>query len=112
PGGCAGGDKVAGVSERNKSTALVKDPIVWIDCEMTGLDPVADALVEIAVIVTDSELTPLDVGLDLVIKPPPQALENMPEVVVQMHTESGLLDVLEDGISLARAQEQVLDYVR
>lgn len=103
---------MAGVSEHEKPRTPVKDPIVWIDCEMTGLDPVADALVEIAVIVTDSELTALDVGLDLVIKPPPKALETMPEVVVQMHTESGLLDLLDDGITLEQAQTQVLEYVR
>ncbi|MGC0144421.1 MULTISPECIES: oligoribonuclease [unclassified Pseudactinotalea] len=100
------------MSERKDPPTVIKDPIVWIDCEMTGLDPVNDALVEIAVIVTDSELTAFDAGLDLVIKPPPKALENMPEVVVRMHTESGLLDLLDEGLTLAQAQEQVLDYVR
>lgn len=99
------------VSENN-ATAPAKHPIVWIDCEMTGLDPVDDALVEIAVVITDFELTPLDAGMDVVIKPPPRALESMEEVVVQMHTESGLLDLLDAGLTLEQAQEQVLAYVR
>ncbi len=101
---------VAGVNAKNN--ARVKEPIVWIDCEMTGLDTVNDALVEIAVIVTDSDLTALDPGMEVVIKPPREALANMPEVVVQMHTESGLLDMLDDGVSVAEAQAQVLEYVR
>lgn len=98
--------------EKTDTKAPVKDPIVWIDCEMTGLDPIEDALVEIAVIITDSKLSPVDPGLDLVIKPPQQAVQNMVEVVRQMHTDSGLLDVLDQGVSLAHAQQQVLDYVR
>ena len=101
---------VAGVNAKNN--ARVKEPIVWIDCEMTGLDTVNDALVEIAVIVTDSDLTALDPGMEVVIKPPREALANMPEVVTQMHTESGLLDMLDDGVSVAEAQAQVLEYVR
>jgi oligoribonuclease len=90
----------------------VKDPIVWIDCEMTGLDLAADALVEVAVIVTDSELRPVDPGLDLVIAPPPGAVEQMQDVVRQMHTTSGLLEELAGGLDMATAQQQVLDYVR
>ena len=108
PGGPA--DRVAGVNAKNN--ARVKEPIVWIDCEMTGLDTVNDALVEIAVIVTDSDLNALDPGIEVVIKPPQQALTNMPEVVVQMHTESGLLDMLDDGVSVAQAEAQVLQYIR
>ncbi|WP_290370736.1 oligoribonuclease [Ruania suaedae] len=88
------------------------DPIVWIDCEMTGLDLHHDALIEIAVLVTDSELHTLDAGLDLVIAPPPGAVEQMGEVVRTMHTTSGLLDELDHGIALADAQAQVLDYVK
>src|SRR5260221_1802811 len=86
--------------------------LVWIDCEMTGLDLARDALIEIACIVTDGQLVALDEGVDLVIKPPAEALDNMPEVVRDMHTASGLLDELAAGITLAEAQEQVLAYVR
>ena len=88
------------------------DPLVWIDCEMTGLDLSRDALVEIACIVTDSELTPLDAGIDVVIKPPAEALDSMPEVVREMHTSSGLLAALPAGITLAEAQDLVLGYIR
>jgi oligoribonuclease len=88
------------------------DRLVWIDCEMTGLDLVRDALIEIACLVTDGDLNLLDDGIDEVIKPPPEALDQMADVVRGMHTASGLLDVLEAGITLAEAQERVLDYVR
>src|SRR5487761_1406146 len=90
----------------------MNDRLVWIDCEMTGLDLAHDALIEIACLVTDGELNLLDEGIDEIIKPPPEAVDQMPEVVREMHTTSGLLDVLESGISLAEAQERVLDYVR
>lgn len=89
-----------------------KDPIVWIDCEMTGLDLEHDALIEVAVIVTDSQLTPLDAGIDLVIAPPQGAVERMVPVVREMHTTSGLLEELADGIPLAEAEEQVLAYLK
>ena len=79
---------------------------------MTGLDLAADALVEIACVVTDGELNELDDGIDLIIKPPAEALDQMPDVVRQMHTSSGLLAELPGGITLAEAQDQVLDYVR
>lgn len=88
------------------------DRIVWIDCEMTGLDLLADALVEVAVLVTDSQLTVLDEGIDLVIRPPDAAVEQMNDVVRQMHTASGLLDELAAGVTLEEAQTRVLDYVR
>src|SRR5215470_5659526 len=88
------------------------DRLVWIDCEMTGLDLARDALVEIACLVTDGQLVPLDEGVDLVIKPPAEALDGMPEVVRDMHTASGLLGELAAGITLAEAQDQVLAYVR
>ena len=89
-----------------------KDAIVWIDCEMTGLDVETDALIEIAVIVTDSELNAVDAGIDVVIAPPAAALESMVDVVRQMHTTSGLLDELEHGLSMEEAQRQVMDYLR
>ena len=88
------------------------DRLVWIDCEMTGLDLSADALVEIACIVTDGELNTLDDGVDVVIKPPALALEGMADVVREMHTSSGLLDELDAGLTLAEAQDIVLSYVR
>ncbi len=88
------------------------DRLVWIDCEMTGLDLGRDALVEIACLVTDGELNMLDSGVDLVIKPPPDAVAQMSDVVREMHTSSGLLDQLDRGVTLAQAEQQVLDYVR
>ena len=90
----------------------MNDRLVWIDCEMTGLDIERDALIEIACLVTDAELNLLDDGIDLIIKPPAEALVSMPEVVREMHTKSGLLDELAGGIALAEAQELVLGYVR
>src|SRR5712691_7059494 len=88
------------------------DRLVWIDCEMTGLDLRRDALVEIACLVTDGELAMLDDGINLVIKPPAEALDQMQDVVREMHTHSGLLTELHAGITLAEAQEQVLAYAR
>jgi oligoribonuclease len=88
------------------------DRLVWIDCEMTGLDLERDALIEIACLVTDGALDVLDEGLDLVIKPPPEALDQMEDVVRVMHTASGLLTELAAGVTLAEAQDQVLTYVR
>ncbi len=88
------------------------DRIVWIDCEMTGLDLAADALVEVAVVVTDSELKVLGEGVDVLVAPPPEALEQMGDFVRTMHTTSGLLDALPTGTTLEDAQRQVLDYVR
>jgi oligoribonuclease len=90
----------------------MNDRLVWIDCEMTGLDLAHDALIEIACLVTDGELAVLDEGVDLVIKPPVEALDQMAAVVREMHTASGLLDQLGAGVSLAEAQDQVLGYVR
>lgn len=86
---------------------------MWIDCEMTGLDLAKDQLVEIAVIVTEADLTELDSGISIIIRPDDlSVLEGMDPVVVDMHTSSGLLDVIPDGVSLADAEEQVLAYVR
>jgi oligoribonuclease len=90
----------------------VSEPLVWIDCEMTGLDPAVDVLVEIAVIVTDSELTPLDDGLDIVIATDPAKLEGMQDIVREMHTSSGLLDAIAAATTTVEAAEQqVLDYL-
>jgi oligoribonuclease len=90
----------------------MNERLVWIDCEMTGLDLRNDALIEIAALVTDSELNILDEGVDMVIKPPEEALTRMSKVVRDMHTASGLLDVLPGGVTLAEAEETVLRYVR
>src|SRR5690606_14879156 len=90
----------------------MNDRMVWIDCEMTGLSLTDDALVEVAALVTDSELNVLGDGVDVVIRPPAEALASMPEVVREMHTASGLLEELDEGTTLADAEQQVLAYVR
>jgi oligoribonuclease len=89
----------------------VNDRLVWIDCEMTGLDYVSDALIEIACVVTDFDLNPLGEGVDLVIKPPAEAVEQMDDFVRTMHEKSGLITELDSGITLNEAEEQVLAYV-
>ena len=89
------------------------EPLVWVDCEMTGLDPARDVLVEIAVVVTDTELNLLDEGLDILIATDPAKLAGMDEVVLEMHTQSGLLEALTGATtSLEDAERQVLDYVQ
>jgi len=90
----------------------INDRIVWIDCEMTGLSLQADALIEVAALVTDFELNQLGDGVDLVIKPPAEALEQMDDFVRNMHTTSGLLAELDGGTTMEDAQAQVLAYVR
>jgi oligoribonuclease len=90
----------------------MNDRLVWIDCEMTGLDLDRDVLIEIAALVTDAELNVLGEGVEVVIRPPDEALENMVDVVRQMHTSSGLLAELADGLAVADAEKAVLDYVR
>ncbi|MFF9554799.1 oligoribonuclease [Streptomyces albus] len=90
----------------------MNDRMVWIDCEMTGLSLSDDALIEVAALVTDSELNVLGDGVDIVIRPPASALEAMPEVVREMHTTSGLLAELDAGTTLADAEARVLAYVR
>ena len=90
----------------------MNERLVWIDCEMTGLDLVNDALIEVAALVTDFDLNVLGDGIDLIIKPPAAALEQMDDFVRNMHTESGLLVELDNGISLAEAEAEVLAYIR
>lgn len=86
---------------------------MWIDCEMTGLDVDSDELVEIAAIVTEADLTEVDSGISLVIRPGDLSiLDGMVDVVRDMHTNSGLLDEIPHGIPLADAEAQVLAYVR
>lgn len=91
--------------------AIASDRLVWIDCEMTGLDPEVDVLVEIAVIVTDYELTAVDEGLNIVIEASPAVLEQMNDFVREMHTTSGLLDDIPNGLSVADAELRVLEYI-
>ena len=88
------------------------DRIVWIDCEMTGLSLTDDALIEVAALVTDFELNQLGEGVDVLIKPPQAAIDQMNDFVRDMHTRSGLLEELAAGVTMEEAQQQVLDYVR
>lgn len=90
----------------------MSDYLVWIDCEMTGLDLRVDELCEIAVVITDEQLQPVDAGLQLVIRPSAAALEHMNEFVTNMHTESGLINELESGLTVEVAEQQALDYIK
>jgi oligoribonuclease len=90
----------------------ISENLVWIDCEMTGLNPEVDCLVEIAVVITNSELEILDEGLDLVIKPTAEGLANMNDFVREMHTSSGLINEFDHGLSLEDAEQAVLEYVK
>lgn len=97
--------------DRLARMANPSDRLVWIDCEMTGLDLERDELLEVAVIVTDSDLAVLDDGLTVVIKPSHESLDNMSDFVRTMHEKSGLLEELTDGMSLADAEFAVNEYV-
>ena len=91
----------------------MNDRLVWIDCEMTGLELGKDALIEIAALVTDADLTVLGDGVDIVIHADEEALAGMPEVVRTMHERSGLTDeVRASAVTLAEAEQQVLDYIK
>lgn len=85
--------------------------LVWIDCEMTGLDVDLDGLCEIAVIVTDFDLNPLHPGFEIVINPGVAALEHMGSFVRGMHEKSGLLPRIENGVTVQEAEQQVIDYL-
>jgi len=78
---------------------------------MTGLDLELDELVEVAVVVTDYDLKPLDAGFNIVIKPDQSALDHMGDFVTQMHTESGLIAEIPNGVTLAEAEYEVLEYI-
>ncbi len=91
--------------------AAASDFLVWIDCEMTGLDPEKDELVEIAVIVTDFELRPLDEGFEIVIAASAAAMEGMNDFVRNMHATSGLLPEIAGGVTIAEAQARVIEYI-
>lgn len=88
------------------------DRLVWIDLEMTGLDPSHDEICEIACIVTDGDLHELDEGISLVVKPSDASLASMDDVVVRMHSDSGLIHEIPTGINVGDAEAQVLTYVR
>ncbi len=90
----------------------MSDYIVWVDCEMTGLDVTVDEICEIAVVVTDQELNEVDAGLQIVVKPGRKALKNMGEFVTNMHTESGLIEEIPNGVSISKAEAQVLEYIK
>jgi oligoribonuclease len=85
--------------------------LIWIDCEMTGLDLEKDVLVEIAVLVTDSELNVIGEGIDLVISATPEQLAGMNEFVTQMHTNSGLITEIPSGISVSAAEDLIIKYL-
>ncbi len=87
------------------------DLLVWIDCEMTGLDIGIDELVEVAVVITDYDLVPVDPGFTIVIKPDQDAFEHMNDFVTNMHRESGLLEEIPNGVSLADAEFAVNEYI-
>ena len=86
--------------------------LIWIDCEMTGLDLATDALVEIAVLVTDSELNVIGEGVDVVIQATQDQLDAMNEFVTNMHTTSGLITQIPSGISVSAAEEKILEYLQ
>ena len=85
--------------------------LIWVDCEMTGLDITKDVLVEIAVLVTDSQLNILGEGVDLVIHAPQEALDGMGDFVREMHTTSGLITEIPAGVSLGAAEKKILEYL-
>ena len=96
----------------DSNNRAMADRIVWIDCEMTGLSLRTDALVEVAALITDFELNQLGDGIDVVIKPPAEALEQMDPFVLDMHTSSGLITEFDTGVTLQEAEHIVLDYIR
>jgi oligoribonuclease len=111
-----GGHTRGGRDERDVLSSDVAESaghLVWIDCEMTGLDLTRDKLIEVAVLVTDSELTVLDPGLDLVISASDADLDGMADVVTEMHAKSGLTDAVRAAtLTVAEAEQQLLAYVK
>jgi oligoribonuclease len=90
---------------------LTNPHLIWIDCEMTGLNLESDVLVEIAVLVTDSELNLIGEGVDVVIKATPEQIAGMNEFVTEMHTASGLITEIPNGISLTEAEDLIIKYL-
>ncbi|CAN5143693.1 oligoribonuclease [soil metagenome] len=91
--------------------ASTSDLLVWIDCEMTGLDISIDELVEVAVVITDYDLVAVDPGFSIVIKPDQSAFDNMGDFVLNMHKTSGLLEEIPNGVALADAEYAVNEYI-
>ena len=97
----------------NDATAPSDDRLVWLDLEMTGLDLSRHVIVEIAALVTDGQLEPLDDGIDVIVHQPPEALAEMDDFVRKMHTKSALIGAIESStVSLADAGAGVLEYIR
>ncbi len=90
----------------------VKDLLVWVDCEMTGLDLETDELCEIAALVTDGDLNVLGEGVDVIIKPSEAAIAHMDDFVTTMHAKSGLSDAWQFGVDVRTAEAEVLAYIR
>ncbi|MBV7294895.1 oligoribonuclease [Corynebacterium sp. TAE3-ERU12] len=100
-------------SHHNTNIEARYDRIVWIDCEMTGLNPDEHVLVEIAALVTDAELNILGEGVDVVIHASEDELAKMDDVVTEMHAKSGLTEEIRQAtISVAEAEKIVLDYIK
>lgn len=100
------------VDAHDGETYTAKDSrLIWIDCEMTGLDIFHDELCEISVVPTDFDLNVLDEGIDFVIKPSDAAVANMNDFVRAMHTRSGLINEWENGLSVEEAERKVTEYV-
>ncbi len=95
----------------SNGNASASPNLVWVDCEMTGLDTKNDVLVEIAVLVTDSDLNIIGEGVDLVIKATPEQISGMNEFVTKMHTDSGLIDEIPNGVSVSDAENTILKYL-
>ncbi len=88
------------------------DRLVWVDLEMTGLDPKQHVIVEVACVVTDAQLNPLDGGISRVVYADKAQLALMDNIVINMHTQSGLIHEIPKGIALAQAETEVLEYIK
>ena len=101
------------MTDESVSEILLKDPIVWVDLEMTGLEPDSDVIIEIAVIVTDGALDTVAEGPDLVIHATDEELSRMPPVVVEMHRASGLTEVVRTSqIDVRSAEQEALAFIK
>jgi oligoribonuclease len=101
------------LAKEDVAQAALEQPLVWIDCEMTGLDPESEVLVEIAVIVTDGQLERIEEGPDIVISAPQDKLDAMVDVVAEMHASSGLTEeIAQSTVTVRQAEEAVLEFVR
>jgi oligoribonuclease len=99
------------MSSNSKNGKNDSPNLIWVDCEMTGLDIKNDALVEIAVLVTDAQLNVLGEGVELIIKCSQEKLDGMNDFVREMHTSSGLITEIPNGVSAAEAETAILEYL-